>query len=401
MVEVRTKQPNCIAVQVAGPIDFLIAMVHEVSSLAPIAARHSDLGEVRCLIASAEVSRRVGEGLDHHHRMAPAGLKVRREPLQCRAENLASEVRAPVFIKDAESLVVGNVAQPAVALFIAPGKEILARPYVQSSRAETQECTPPPVLHRNVAHDFADQPSAKPVRSLKGRVEALPLADGDWPDHERMQPCGTGRLDIHPKLISQQGRSAPVLLHQGRSGSDLRTLPGPCPKARPAASNRSRRNAMRPRPLAAGRNFGSAPNKTSTAGATMCACAQALRAASITGVVARVVEMDRGRVAVPIRRRIDVAIRRRFRHVGSDSVKQVEEFAIEAATHTAPVRLVAGIFAVRSNHPVDFARVQKPALLFHDESGLRLDPGKGDHKAIERFPAEAGPTSAFGGTNAS
>ena len=152
---------------------------------------------------------------------------------------------------------------------------------------------------------------------------------------------------------------------------------------------------MRPRPLAAGRNFGSVPNKTSTAGATMYACAQALRAASITGVVARVVEMDRGRVAVPIRRRIDVAIRRRFRHVGSDSVKQVEEFEIEAATHAAPVRLVAGIFAVRSNHPVDFARVQKPALLFHDESGLRLDPGKGDHKRIERFPAEAGPPIGF------
>jgi len=131
-------------------------MVHEVSSLASTTAGHFDLGEVRCLIASAEVSGWVSEGLDHHHRIAPAGLKVRREPLQCCAENLANEVRASVFIKDAEPLVVGDVAQPAVALLVAPGKEILARAYVQGSRAETQECAPPLVLYRNAAHDLAE-----------------------------------------------------------------------------------------------------------------------------------------------------------------------------------------------------------------------------------------------------
>jgi len=132
-------------------------------------------------------------------------------------------------------VVVGDVAQPALALLVALGKKILARAYLQGTRAETQECAPPPVLYRNVAHDLVDQPSAEPVRSLKGRVEALPLADGDWPDHERMQPCATGRLDNHPKLISQQGRSASVLLHQGRSGSDIRTLSGSGPDGYPHA----------------------------------------------------------------------------------------------------------------------------------------------------------------------
>jgi len=69
MVEVRTTQPNCITAQVAGPMDFLIAMVHEVSSLGSITAGHFDLGEVRCLIASAEVSGWVSKGLDRHHRV--------------------------------------------------------------------------------------------------------------------------------------------------------------------------------------------------------------------------------------------------------------------------------------------------------------------------------------------
>lgn len=74
---------------------------------------------------------RVGEGLDREDRVAPAGKEVFQQAPQDERDHLRGEVRSPVRLEHAIALIVGEIAQPAVALGVAPAN--------RDSRSEAED----------------------------------------------------------------------------------------------------------------------------------------------------------------------------------------------------------------------------------------------------------------------
>ena len=167
---------------------------------------------------------RVGEGLYHHHRVAPASLEVLRESLQREGERLKGEVLAAVLVKDAEPPVVGDVAQPLIALGIAPRHQLLTTAHAQRSEPETNKRTPLAVFFSDVAHHLADEASAEPMLTLKRLVEANSLS---WKDRSNQQ-----RWRRHPRVCSGAGRVSGVPPRQFRPATHTLTLPRLCSSTR-------------------------------------------------------------------------------------------------------------------------------------------------------------------------
>jgi len=127
----------------------------------------------------------VGKGLDEHDRVPPARLEVSRQPAEREAEHLRGEVRPSPLGKDAETLVVRDIAQPAVTLAVAPGQELFPGAHAERRGAEADQRTPLAVFYRDVAHHLADEAGAEPVLCSQSLVEALPLAGGNRANDER------------------------------------------------------------------------------------------------------------------------------------------------------------------------------------------------------------------------
>ena len=176
MVEITTEH--------FGPDDLLYAVMGEVPSLASVAAGAPELSEVRSLVTGTQVPCWVGEGLDEYNRMAPALLVVKREPTQHRSKCLAGEVGAPMFVKYAETLVIGNKAQSIPSLSLAPADACVTGTYTQCRRAESYQGNPFTVLFSNIAHNLTYEPSAKPVGSFQRFVKAGLLVWSDQADSE-------------------------------------------------------------------------------------------------------------------------------------------------------------------------------------------------------------------------
>ena len=64
-----------------------------------------------------------------------------------------------MFIKYAEALVIGNIAQPIPSLSLAPADVCVTGTYTQCSRAESYQGNPFTVLLGNIAHYLTYQPS--------------------------------------------------------------------------------------------------------------------------------------------------------------------------------------------------------------------------------------------------
>ena len=211
-VEVRGEQSQRVSPQRLQPVGLLGAVVDETSRSPAEPRGRPEQGEVRCLVAGAEVAGGIGERLDGYDRVAPARLEVRGEPVKRLCEHLGGEVLPAVLVEHAGPLVVRQVTQPAVALLITPGEELLSWPHAERGGSEADERDPVAVLLGDLAHDLADEPGAEPVLCGEGLVEAGALVGQDRADAERARrhppSCSRGSRRSVSTLVSAQVRAS-------------------------------------------------------------------------------------------------------------------------------------------------------------------------------------------------
>ena len=84
-----------------------------------------------------------------------------------------------MFIKYAEALIIGNIAQPMPSLSLAPADLHVTNTYTQCSRTKSCQGCPFPVLFCNIAHNLTYEPSTKQVGTVERLVKAHLLILGD------------------------------------------------------------------------------------------------------------------------------------------------------------------------------------------------------------------------------
>jgi hypothetical protein len=140
-VEFADEQAKRISPQRLDPVGIFRTVVDEASSSASEPRGRPEQGEVRRFVAGAEVTGRIGEGLDRDHRMAPARLEVRGEPAQRHCEDLGGEVLPAVLVEHAEPLIVCQVTQSPVALLITPGNQLLSWAHASAADPKPRSAT--------------------------------------------------------------------------------------------------------------------------------------------------------------------------------------------------------------------------------------------------------------------
>jgi len=95
-------------------------------------------------------------------------------------------------------LIVGDVAQPAIALRIAPRHQHLTTAHAQRSGPEPDERAPLAVFFSDVAHHLADEATTEPVLTFERLVEAGALFWKDRPNRQRWRR--------HLRVCSRAGR---------------------------------------------------------------------------------------------------------------------------------------------------------------------------------------------------
>jgi len=199
MVETGGEDTGGVGPQRGEPAALRLAVVDSAPVAPGVARRLADLDEVRCPIARAGMTGRVGERLDQQDRMAVDGLDVAAQPAHTAGQDRRGKVRASTRGQDTEPLVVHHVPQPAVLRPLGPADERLPCAERQCCGAVADERDPLAIFER----DMTDQPAAETMTQEVMLVEQIvePVDLTRTHQAHRKGPCVLDGVSSHPPLL--------------------------------------------------------------------------------------------------------------------------------------------------------------------------------------------------------